>query len=136
AAWTVATANGGTITPTGLYTAPASVPNPPSVTITATVPNYPQASMAVTIVSNQPPSVISISANPIPIGVFTFNIAGTGFINGSKATLGGAPLTTAFVSATQLSVTGFASQNAASSIVVSNGPIASQPFAVQVGAVN
>src|SRR5262249_32613324 len=75
-------------------------------------------------------------ANPIPVGVFSFNIAGQNFINGSQVKLGPTALTPQFVSASQLTVTGFANQAGASNLVVSNGPIASAPFAVQIGPQN
>ena len=138
ATWAVTTVNGGSISSGGLYTAPASVPSPPTVTITATVAGDPVASATVTVTGGgqSAPTVTGISVNPVPIGVFTFTVNGTGFTNTSQATLGSVALSAQFVSATQLTVSGFASQTGPSTIVVSNGSASSAPFAVQVGPTN
>jgi uncharacterized protein (DUF1800 family) len=134
AVWSVA--GGGTISAAGLYTAPAVIPSPAAATITATVAGYPAASTSLAIVSNAPPQISGISLSPVPLGVYTFSVNGQGFINGSQAALGGTALTTQFVSANQLTVYGFTAQSGMVNLVVSNGPIASAPFAVQVGVAN
>ncbi len=134
AAWSVA--GGGTISAAGLYTAPAAIPSPAAATITATVAGYPAASTTIAIVSNAPPQISGISLSPVPLGVYSFSVNGQGFINGSKAALAGTALTTQFVSANQLTVYGFTALSGTANLVVSNGPIASAPFPVQVGVTN
>ena len=134
AAWSVV--GGGSINQSGLYSAPAILPNPPSVTISAAVAGYPTASTIITIVSNTPPQISGISLPSIPIGIYNFSINGQGFINGSNASLAGTGLTTQYVSANQLKVYGFTALGGMANLVVNNGAIASLPFSVQVGVVN
>ncbi len=129
-------ATGGTITASGLFTAPAQVPNPPTITVTATDATSKSGSATVTILSNAPPTISSVALNPIPVGVFSTSATGTGFTATSTASLGGKALSTSFVSSTQLAISGYASTGGTSSISVSNGPIASAPFTVQVGVAN
>ena len=53
--WTVHEGSaGGTIDSTGLYTAPANVPNPPSVTVTATLVAAPSKTASATLTIVQP----------------------------------------------------------------------------------
>jgi len=103
--WTV---SAGTITPAGLYTAPATIPATPAATNTAVGPNNLTATATVTIVSNTPPTV----------------------------TLNGAQLGVQTQSPTQLVVSGFAKTGGTLPLVVSNGPLSSQPFQLQVGVPN
>ena len=128
-------ATAGSITTAGLYTAPAQLPSPPTATITATGGGQ-TATATVTILSNVPPVITSAGAGVIPTGVFSISVMGTGFTASSQATLGGSPLSTQYVSALQLAVSGFASQSGTPNLVVSNGSLASQPFPVQVGVAN
>ena len=128
------TASAGSISATGLYAAPAQLPNPPTATITAT--GSQTATATVTILSNLPPVVTSVGSGPIPTGVFSVTVTGSGFAATSQTTLGGSPLSTQFVSANQLAVSGFASQSGTPSLLVNNGAIASAPFPVQVGIAN
>jgi hypothetical protein len=55
ATWAVVTTGGGTITSAGLYTAPASVPNPATATISATVPG--QTPVTATVTVTAPPAL-------------------------------------------------------------------------------
>jgi hypothetical protein len=85
--WSVAGgAPNGTITSTGLYTAPATVPNPPQVTVTATsqADTTKFASAIVTVTSASPTSVsVSPSAATVPnFGTQQF----TASVNGSPST--------------------------------------------------
>ncbi len=130
------TASAGTISASGLFTAPAQVPNPATVTITATDASSKTGSATVTILSNVPPTVSAVGLSPIPIGVFSTTVTGTGFNNTSTVKLGGNNLSSSYVSSTQLNISGYASVGGTNSIVVSNGPIGSVPFTVQVGVAN
>jgi len=132
ATWSAST---GTISAGGLFTAPAQIPSPNSVTITAVLSGK-TATTSVTIGSNVPPAITSVTPSPVPIGVFSLNITGTGFQNNSTVTLGGAPLSVQFVSSTNLVASGFNSLGGTANLVVGNAAIASLPYPLQVGAIN
>src|SRR5207249_3909967 len=70
------------------------------------------------------------------LGVFSTTVTGTGFIAQSTAQLNGVGLTTVYGGPTSLTVTGFAGTGGTVNLTVSSGPVASQPFAVQVGVPN
>ncbi len=96
----------GTISITGLYTAPASLPSPNTVTISA-----------VSAAVSTPGSLTEILLNPIPAltsatatqsgtsTTFGLDVIGSGFINGAQIQIAGSPVTTTFVSATELTTT-------------------------------
>jgi IPT/TIG domain len=97
----------GTISASGVYTAPAALPNPNTFTITAA----------------------------FAAGAYTLNVTGTHFVNGAQVFFGGASATTTFVSSTQLTATGTASSAGTFGVTVSNpnpGSSASAPFNVMV----
>ena len=95
----------GTISSTGLYTAPAAIPNPNSVTVTAVSQASPTASGSLTeSILNPIPTVNSA----IIVGLapsYTITVTGTGFVSGSQVQIQGAAVTTTFVSSTQLTAT-------------------------------
>lgn len=131
------TATAGKIDSTGLFTAPATMPNSPNVTVTAFGSNNQSGFATVTLVNNQAtPTIQSVNPSPLPIGVFTVQVTGTNFTNQSIAQLNGAPLATTFNTVTQLTVVGSASQTGTASLTVSNGALTSAPFSVQVGVAN
>jgi uncharacterized protein (DUF1800 family) len=94
----------GTIDSNGMYTAPAIVPIPNNVTITSSAPSHPE----------YPPGTVALSVlNPIPIltsvtptgfseGVTTVTVAGSQFVYGAQISWNGTPITTTYVSSTQL----------------------------------
>jgi uncharacterized protein (DUF1800 family) len=82
------------------------------------------------------PTLTSVSPATVPIGVFTLAITGTNFQAGLVAVLAGKSLSTQFVSATQLTATGFNSTSGPSTLVVSNGSVASAPYSLQLGPAN
>jgi uncharacterized protein (DUF1800 family) len=94
----------GTISSTGLYTAPAIIPSPDSVTITSTSVQYPTA----------PPGSVTLQVwNPIPIlgsvtptgfseGATTVTVGGSQFVYGAQISWNGALVPTTYVSATEL----------------------------------
>ena len=122
--WTVngvAGGNGilGTISSTGTYTAPATIPNPSTVTITATSVADSTASASATITLQNPVPVVSaVSPAIVPVGAFTLTINGSKFIQGAQVTFAGQTLTTTFVSSTQLTATGTATAAQAGSVNV------------------
>src|SRR5207248_3238334 len=85
-------ATAGSINVNGMYTAPAQIPNPPTITITAAASGQ-TATATVTIVSNAPPTISQVNPTPVPVGVLSLDIAGAGFTTGTQATLGGTALT-------------------------------------------
>src|SRR5882724_4686220 len=99
-------ANCGTIDATGKYTAPASVPNPPTVTVRATsVVNAAAAAFAAVNITNPIPAVTTISPNSAESGgaAFTLTVNGSNFVTGSSVRWNGSDRPTAFISASQVS---------------------------------
>lgn len=127
------TATAGSVSSSGLFTAPATLPASINVTVTATGPG---GSAKATVTLIPPTPVISaVAANPIPLGSFSTTISGTGFTAQSVASLNGTALSTSYANGV-LSVSGFAAKSGAGSITVSNFSVVSQPYAVQVGPSN
>jgi uncharacterized protein (TIGR03437 family) len=97
----------GTISSTGVYTAPADLPSPAAVTVTAVSQIYPVAEANVTVnLQNPIPAVTSVTPNPVNPGAATITVNGTGFAKGATIVFAGAAMTTTFVSDTQLTATG------------------------------
>ncbi|HEY4087723.1 MAG TPA: DUF1800 domain-containing protein [Bryobacteraceae bacterium] len=129
------TAVSGTVTSSGLYSAPAVMPGSGSDTVTAT--NSAGSSNAtVSLLTNVPPTVTDAGATPLPLGVFSTTVTGTGFTAKSVAQLNGLSLTTTFVNPTTLSVTGFAGPTTPENLTVANGSLVSAPLPVAVGVQN
>jgi uncharacterized protein (DUF1800 family) len=99
----------GTISPSGLYRAPANVPPQNAVKVRATSTAYPtkygEATMTVTQVGVH---LWSSSPSTVAPGAFTLRLNGSNFTAGVVATFGGVPLATTRVSATELRATGSA----------------------------
>ncbi len=96
----------GTISTTGVYTAPLVLPATPSVQITAVSQQDSTAQASVTVnLQNPLPVVSSATPNPINPGSTTITVNGSGFANGGMIYLAGHALTTTFVSPTQLTAT-------------------------------
>lgn len=73
----------GTITATGLYTAPATIPAN-SVVITAALASNTQISGTQYITILAPgPTITAVSPNPIPTGTVTITVTGSGFSKGA-----------------------------------------------------
>ncbi len=99
----------GSIDQTGKYRAPATLPTPHSVTIKA-VSNSDKSHFATSSVTLQNPIPVLQTLSPtfLPVGNFTLNVGGAGFVSGSKVVFGGTALATTYVSPTQLTATGTA----------------------------
>jgi hypothetical protein len=140
--WTVNGASGGsaalgTISATGNYTAPVSLPSPNALTVTATSAALSTAtsSSAVTIL-NPIPTLVGTNPASVSTGSFSLTVTGNNFIPGAQVMLGATPLTTTFVSATQLTATGSASTAGIFGITVVNpdpGSSSSNSLNLQVG---
>src|SRR5882724_771090 len=131
----------GRISATGVYTAPAALPNPASVSIEATsVSDKALSGSSMVSLGNPVPTVTAVSPASVAVGNFSITVTGTKFVNGAKVMFGGRALTTKFVSATQLTATGTttASQKGTSvQVTVSNpdpGAMTSAGLMVKVGA--
>ena len=125
----------GTVSATGLYTAPAVLPASGSDTVTA-INASGQAAAAITLISSVPPTLSSIGASPLPLGVFSTTVTGTGFIPQSAAQLNGTAASTVYNNPTTLTIAGFAGAGGTLNLTVSNGPVVSQALPVQVGIQN
>jgi uncharacterized protein (DUF1800 family) len=100
-------ATDGKISTSGVYTAPAALPNPNSVSIEAVSSSDKTLSgKSMVTLENPVPTVTAVSPTSVPVGSFTLTITGSKFVNGAKVMFGGQTLTTKFVSATQLTATG------------------------------
>ena len=96
----------GTISPQGVYTAPAVVPNPNLVVVQATSQDNPNSTMIVNVqVLNPVPILLSASPTQLNIGSSTVILSGASFINGATALENGVPIPTQFNSANQLTAT-------------------------------
>jgi hypothetical protein len=128
----------GTISANGNYIAPSLLPNPNTLTITATsaAASSAIASSAVTLLN---PAPTLVGTNPASVGTGNFSLAITGgnFVAGAQVLLGSTPLTTTFVSSTQLTATGSEPSAGLFSITVVNpdpGSSSSNTLNLQVGA--
>jgi uncharacterized protein (DUF1800 family) len=94
----------GTISSSGLYTAPAVIPSPDSVTITSTSNQYPTApkGSATVAIWNPIPIIGAVTPGGFSEGTTTVTIDGSEFIYGAQISWNGAPVATTFVSNTEL----------------------------------
>ncbi len=99
----------GTISTTGLFTAPEFPPSPNSISIASTETNdtTKSASSAVKL-QNPTPQIKSVTPMTIPVGAFTLNITGAHFAQGAIVNFGSTTLVTIRISSTQLTATGTA----------------------------
>ena len=97
----------GTISTTGLYTPPASMPATNPVTITAVSVAAPTlVGAAVETIWNPSPAVTTATVSQTyGATTGTLIVAGTGFVTGSQIQAAGTSITTTFVSSTQLQAT-------------------------------
>ncbi len=116
----------GTISTSGLYTAPANpLPNFAALTVKATSVDDPNASAATSLtVRNQIPYLTTVTPNQLTMGAsFTLTATGSRFVSGAQVLWNGTPLPTSFNTAKQLTATGTAAQAGTISITVVNpGP--------------
>jgi hypothetical protein len=127
----------GTISSTGNYSAPASLPNPKMLTITAVsvATASATASSAVTLL-NPTPTLVGTNPASVGIGSFSLAVTGTNFVSGAQVFLGSTPLTTTYVSATQLTATGSEAAAGTFGVTVVNpdpGSSSSNSLNLQVG---
>jgi hypothetical protein len=115
------TATLGTITSTGSYTAPFTLPSPNTITVRATsVANSSASGPSNVTLMNPTPVLTGINPASTGTGSFTLTVTGSKFANGAQVLLGTTPLQTTFVSATQLTATGAASSAGTFAVTVVN----------------
>jgi uncharacterized protein (DUF1800 family) len=97
----------GTISVTGLYTPPAAIPTPNTVTVTAVSVALPTLAGTASEAVLNPLPVVSTAQVTQNFGATTglLDVIGTGFVVGSELQTAGATVTTVFVSATELQAT-------------------------------
>ncbi len=111
----------GLITNAGLYTAPAVLTNPNTITISAssTADSSVRGSGDVTL-WNATPALSSVSPATFTSGAYSLTLTGSKFVSGAQVLFGGATISTTFVSATQLTATGSAPSAGIFAVSVSN----------------
>ncbi|HUI76151.1 MAG TPA: IPT/TIG domain-containing protein [Candidatus Acidoferrum sp.] len=111
----------GTIDTSGKYTAPISLPSPNTMTIRATsVADASVSGSATVTLLNPTPTLTGISPASTNLGSFALTVTGTKFVSGAQVLFGGTPLSTTFVSATQLNAQGNATSSGTFTIAVQN----------------
>ena len=94
----------GTVDGNAVYTAPAIVPVPNTVTITSVAtnhPDFPPGSVTLGVL-NPIPVLGSVNPSGFPEGTTTVSVAGSQFVYGAQILWNGASVPTAFVSGNQL----------------------------------
>jgi hypothetical protein len=139
--WSVNSISGGnstlgTVDSSGNYAAPTSLPTPNTVSVTATsaADSKKSASSAV-ILLNPTPALAGISPSAINLGTYSLTVIGSNFVTGAKILISGSPLTTSFVSSTELTAAGNASSAGTFAVSVENpdpGSSSSSSITLQV----
>ncbi len=93
----------GTISSSGVYTPPAAIPNPNTVTIAAVSVGSPGASGSEAVsILNPVPVITTAAASPISGTSYTLEINGSNFVTGAQIQVGGSSITTNFISSSAL----------------------------------
>lgn len=115
----------GTVSASGLFKAPATIPTANAVSVRATSTAYPVKSHAVTLTITQPAVQLwGVSPKSVPVGDFTLSLNGANFHSGSVVKVAGVALATTLVSSTSLRASGTALAAQAGSnvsVIVVNG---------------
>jgi hypothetical protein len=131
ATWLVAgvvggNAANGTISSTGLYTAPAAIPaqNPVMITAKSAVQRGVSATTYIGIMP-LPPNITSVSPNPIAVGGITVTVYGTGILAGAEIYVSYGSnsliqLTTTGYTSTSVTGTGYVGPSSTASFCVQN----------------
>jgi len=142
--WSVAGVKGGnstagTISPAGLYKAPADLPgqNPVQITATSEVNSKISATTYVDILA-QGPKITTVLPNSVPLGTFTVTIKGSGFQTNATvfdtSNKLSVQLVTVSVTPTTITATGYQGPAASASFSVKNpGSVPSNSISIPVG---
>ena len=112
----------GTVDSNGLYTAPAIVPVPNTVTIVSTTskyPNYPKGSVSISVL-NPIPVLNSATPSAFSEGNTTVTVSGSQFVYGAQILWNGQAVSTTYVSSTQLAASIAAPNPGSFQLAVSN----------------
>jgi hypothetical protein len=130
----------GTVSSTGVYTAPATLPNPNTVTVQAvSVVDSTAAGQSAVTLWNPTPVIASISPMSTTAGSFSITVTGSNFVNGAQVQLSDAALTTTFTSSTELNASGVEATAGTYAITVVNpnpGSSGSDAIGLQVTSVS
>ena len=97
----------GTISSTGLYTAPAVPPAQNPVTVQATGSDGKTRGIAYVLVEGLGPTLTSVTPSPVNVGTYNVTINGQGFVKGAGVLAGAVALSVTYVSPTQLTANGY-----------------------------
>jgi uncharacterized protein (DUF1800 family) len=128
----------GTISSTGLYTAPATVPTPYTVQITSSISEYPTAVPGAVSVQiwNPIPALSSVDPGGFSEGTTTVTVNGGQFVYGAQISWNGAFVPTTYVSSTQLVAQIAAPNPGTYPLTVTNpnpGSASAPPLSLKVG---
>jgi hypothetical protein len=114
----------GTISPTGLYTAPANIPSYTSEGIKAKLASNTKisGSQAITLLMAGP-QITSVTPNPLPSGTVNITITGTGFLPGVVVQDGGVELSTGAVTPTTITSSIYHPASATSTTFSARNPL-------------
>jgi hypothetical protein len=124
----------GTISASGVYSAPGAMPAGGIATIKAVSAADSSATATTTLTLwNRSPTLSSVSPQSFATGAFSLTVNGSNFVSGAQVLFAGAAINTSFVSATKLTATGTASTGGTFSVAVQNpNPGASTSSAINV----
>ena len=111
----------GTISSSGVYSAPATVPSPNTVAVRAVSSADANAAAGSNVTLQNPlPVLAGIVPASVPAGALAITVNGSGFVGGAQVLLAGAPLATTFVSSTQLTAAGNVASAGTFAVAVTN----------------
>ncbi len=128
----------GTVSTTGLYTAPAIVPTPYTVQVTSKIAKYPDAvpgSVSVQV-WNPIPAMSAVNPGGFSEGVTTVTVSGSQFVDGAQISWNGTTVPTTYVSGTELVAQIAAPTPGTYPLLVTNpnpGSASSSPASIKVG---
>src|SRR5581483_6320578 len=123
----------GTISASGLYRAPATIPAN-GVTITALASDNTTSAIVYVNVAPPGPSITAITPNPLPLGTGSITVTGKDFQSGAVVRAGDANLSTKFVNSTTLTTSVWNGTAGPLSFQVENpGSLWGAAYTVQVG---
>jgi len=122
----------GTISTSGLYTAPATVPSSTPLVVAVTSTQW--GMVSVNIVASGP-AISAVTPNPIPVGNYSITVSGSGFQPGATVFSGGVQMPTIWVNASTLKAYGYQGSAGAGAVEAKNpGGSLGTPFPVNFGA--
>lgn len=112
----------GTIDTQGFYNPPAGAPTPNNVQVTATLSGDPSVTGSAQVTVLNPIPVIYLLTPSVltPGSAYTVTVAGSKFLTGAQAMLGGSPVTTTFVDSSHVSIAGTAPGAGVVALTVAN----------------